>query len=91
MGDPDEDIQEQAFNVVRNLTETEDGIAMVFREIGIQVLGRITVGLSSGNDNVVMQVYTFSCKKVSFLFTNLYPRLPPRSPTCQMEHTNNKI
>ena len=59
MSDPDEDIQEQAFNVVRNLTESEDGIGMVFREIGIQVLGRITVGLNSGNDNVVLQVFFF--------------------------------
>jgi len=55
LGDPDEDVQEQAFNAVRNLTESEDGIAMVFREIGILVLGRITSGLNSGNDNVVLQ------------------------------------
>ena len=34
MGNPDEDVQEQAFNVVRNLTESEDGISMVFREVG---------------------------------------------------------
>ena len=42
---------------MRNLTESEDGIAMVFREVGIQVLGRITAGLSSGNDHVVLQVF----------------------------------
>lgn len=60
MGDPDEDVQEQAFNVVRNLTESEDGIAMVFKEVGKEVLGCVTVGLSSVNDNVVLQVnFTF--------------------------------
>ena len=71
MGDPDEDVQEQAFNVVRNLTESEDGIAMVFKEVGKEVLGCVTVGLSSVNDNVVLQVnFTFLLrffkKKVSF-------------------------
>ena len=71
MGDPDEDVQEQAFNVVRNLTESEDGIAMVFKEVGKEVLGCVTVGLSSVNDNVVLQVnftflLRFFLKKVSF-------------------------
>ena len=68
MGDPDEDVQEQAFNAVRNLTESEDGIAMVFREIGIQVLGRITSGLNSGNDNVVLQVFFSHSFFLQFLF-----------------------
>ena len=36
-GDPDEDVQEQAFNVVRNLTESENGIAMVFKVV-LQVI-----------------------------------------------------
>ena len=67
LGDPDEDIQEQAFNVVRNLTESEEGIAMVFREIGIQVLGRVTAALSSKNDNVVLQVR--SSPLVFFIYT----------------------
>ena len=93
MSDPDEDIQEQAFNVVRNLTESEDGIGMVFREIGIQVLGRITVGLNSGNDNVVLQVFFF----FFFLFLKKNPLLNsitrqfPLSPTCQMDYLNTKI
>jgi hypothetical protein len=56
LGDPVEDVQEQAFNVVRNLTESEDGIAMVFKEVGKEVLSCVTAGLSSGNDNVVFQV-----------------------------------
>jgi hypothetical protein len=62
LGDPVEDVQEQAFNVVRNLTESEDGIAMVFKEVGKEVLSCVTAGLSSGNDNVVFQVFflTFS-------------------------------
>jgi armadillo repeat-containing protein 8 len=57
LSDQDEDVQEQAFNVVRNLTESEDGIAMVFKEVGKEVLGCITVGLNSVNDNVVLQVF----------------------------------
>ena len=89
LGDPDEDVQEQAFNAVRNLTESEDGIAMVFREIGIQVLGRITTGLSSRNDNVVLQVFFFLLY-IYIFFTEQYPRRPLRLPTCPMEQTNNK-
>ena len=57
LSDPDEDVQEQAFNVVRNLTESEEGIAMVFKEVGREVLSCVTAGLSSGNDNVVLQVF----------------------------------
>lgn len=57
LSDPDEDVQEQAFNVVRNLTESEDGIAMVFKEVSKEVLTCVTAGLSSGNDNVVLQVF----------------------------------
>ena len=57
LSDPDEDVQEQAFNVVRNLTESEDGIGMVFKEVGKEVLSCVTAGLSSGNDNVVLQVF----------------------------------
>ena len=57
MGDPDEDVREKAFNVVRKLTESEDGIAMVFKEVGKEVLSRVTTGLGSGNDNVVLQVF----------------------------------
>ena len=67
MGDSDGDVQEQAFNVVRNLTESEDGIAMVFKEVGKEVLGCITLGLSSGNDNVVLQVFNIS-STIIYLF-----------------------
>ena len=63
LGDPDEDVQEQAFNVVRNLTELEDEIATVFK-VGEEVFSCITAGLSSGNDNLVLQViFTFSILK----------------------------
>ncbi|KAF8166401.1 hypothetical protein BJ912DRAFT_1149910 [Pholiota molesta] len=34
LGDADEAFQEQAFNLLRNLAENEDGIAMLFRELG---------------------------------------------------------
>ena len=99
LSDPDEDVQEQAFNVVRNLTESEEGIAMVFKEVGKEVLGCITVGLNSVNDNVVLQVFFFF--EISY-FTFFYillltpytfcaPRQLLRSPTCRMELSNNKI
>ena len=68
LGDSDGDVQEQAFNVVRNLTESEDGIAMVFKEVGKEVLSCITLGLSSGNDNVVLQVFYIS-STIIYLFT----------------------
>ena len=57
LGDPVEDVQEQAFNVLRNSTELEDGIAMVFKEVGKEVLSCVTAGLSSGSDNVVLLSY----------------------------------
>ena len=43
--------------MVRNLTESEDGIAMVFKEVGKEVLSCVTAGLSSGNDDDVLQVF----------------------------------
>ncbi|KDR69187.1 hypothetical protein GALMADRAFT_160499 [Galerina marginata CBS 339.88] len=56
LSDPDEDIQEQGFNTLRNLAENEDGIAMVFREIGPQpLLDRIVLGLRSPCDDVLLQ------------------------------------
>ncbi|KAJ2929905.1 hypothetical protein H1R20_g7191, partial [Candolleomyces eurysporus] len=45
--DPDLGIQEQAYHVVRNLSETEDGIEMVFREMGADaILESITESIS---------------------------------------------
>ena len=43
-------------NAVQKLAESEDGIAMVFKEVGKEVLSCVTAGLSSGNDNVILQV-----------------------------------
>ena len=43
--------------MVRNLTEPEDGIAMAFKEVGKEVLSCVTAGLSSGNDDDVLQVF----------------------------------
>ncbi|EDR07124.1 uncharacterized protein LACBIDRAFT_147635, partial [Laccaria bicolor S238N-H82] len=39
--DPDEAVQEQAFAILRNLTESEEGIEMVFSEVGPKVLDLI--------------------------------------------------
>ncbi|CAA7262370.1 unnamed protein product [Cyclocybe aegerita] len=47
LSDADEEIQEQAFNLVRNLAENEEGIAMVYREIGPHVLGKLVDGMRS--------------------------------------------
>jgi hypothetical protein len=52
--DTDLDIQEQGFNILRNLAENEEGIAMVFREIP-QALGKLIDGMRSSNEDVVLQ------------------------------------
>lgn len=54
LGDPEADIQEQGFNILRNLAENEEGIAMVFREVP-QVLGKLVEGMRSSNEDVVLQ------------------------------------
>ncbi|TFK37457.1 armadillo-type protein [Crucibulum laeve] len=55
LSDPDIAIQEQAFNIVRNLAEDEDSIDMVFSEIGNEViLDKITMALGSKEDDVVL-------------------------------------
>ena len=71
MGDPDEDVQ-QAFSVVRNLTESEDRIAMVFKEVGKEVLSCVTAELSSGNDNVVLQVVLHFSSTIFLLKKGIY-------------------
>ncbi|KAF9472293.1 ARM repeat-containing protein [Pholiota conissans] len=55
LDDPDEAFKEQAFNLLRNLAENEDGIAMIFRELGPAVLTRLLHGLSSSSTDVVLQ------------------------------------
>ena len=54
LNDPESDIQEQAFNIFRNLAENEEGIAMVFREVP-QVLTNLVQGMRSFNEDVVLQ------------------------------------
>jgi hypothetical protein len=50
-------VQEQAFTVVRNLAENEQGIDMLFRELGAEVLLRtITAALAAPDDDVLLQV-----------------------------------
>jgi len=54
--DPDEAVQEQAFNVVRNIAEDEDSIDMIFEELGSEVLlSHVATSLSSSDDDVVLQ------------------------------------
>jgi hypothetical protein len=57
--DPDESIQEQAFAILRNLTESEEGIEMVFSEVGPKVLDIIAAtlgGSACACDDVMLQV-----------------------------------
>ncbi|CAL1705500.1 unnamed protein product [Somion occarium] len=54
--DSDLSVQEQAFHVVRHLADGEEGIEMVFVEMGEQVLlGSLSIALESENENVVCQ------------------------------------
>ncbi|KAF5323748.1 hypothetical protein D9619_012877 [Psilocybe cf. subviscida] len=54
--DPNLEMQEQAFNLLRNLAENEDGIAMVFRELTSSVLlEKLVYGLNSPSEDVVLQ------------------------------------
>lgn len=53
---PDSRIQEQAFNIVRNLADNEDGIDLVFQEIGVNILlDRARTALESTDDDVTQQ------------------------------------
>ena len=81
MGDPDEGVQDQAFNVVQNLTESEDGIAILFKEVGKDISSCVTAGLSSGNDNFVLQVFTFFLYDF-FLIKMRYTDTLLYSPAC---------
>ncbi|KAJ7590838.1 ARM repeat-containing protein [Mycena floridula] len=54
--DPDEAVQEQAFNVVRNIAEDEDSIDMIFEELGSEaLLSHVATSLRSSDDDVVLQ------------------------------------
>ncbi|KAF8634530.1 hypothetical protein AX15_000830 [Amanita polypyramis BW_CC] len=53
---PDTRIQEQAFNIIRNLSENEEGIGLIFEEIGTDVLlDHIRAALESTDDDVTQQ------------------------------------
>jgi hypothetical protein len=88
LSDPDEGVQEQAFNVVRNLAENEDGIDMVFRELGAEsLMAHLETALQSSDEDVILQVnpsppllplpniITHSST------TNQPGRIPPRKPS----------
>ena len=55
-------LQEQSFYLVRNLADTEEGIDMVFAEIGSDLLlGALSQALDSENDDVLAQVRSPHC------------------------------
>jgi hypothetical protein len=55
--DADEGLQEQAWGVVRNLSENETGIDMVFTEFDSETLvSQLTVAIGSKNEDVLIQV-----------------------------------
>jgi hypothetical protein len=50
-------VQEQAWNIVCNLAENEEGVELVMREMGGEVLFHsLLAGLESSEENVVLQV-----------------------------------
>ncbi|KAG6808124.1 hypothetical protein H0H92_005319, partial [Tricholoma furcatifolium] len=54
--DPDPELREQAFNVLRNVAESEAGVALIHAEIGEDVvLDHAANALKSTNDDVVLQ------------------------------------
>jgi len=55
--DPDDKIQEQAFWIAQNLAENEEGIDLVFQELGAEDLLRsLTLALESPHEEVVPPV-----------------------------------
>lgn len=62
MADPDHGIQEQAFNVLRNIAEDEPGIELIFRELDAEMLLQsLTACMSSPDptmEDVILQVRT---------------------------------
>jgi hypothetical protein len=55
--DLDASVQEQAWNIVRNLAENEPGIDMVIQELGAETLfASLLTALGSSNEDVVLQV-----------------------------------
>ena len=60
------EFQEEAFHIVRNLADNDEGIEMVFEGLGVNnLLNALAQGLGSDNDGVLRQV----SPSVSFLYT----------------------
>lgn len=50
------DVQEQTFNILRNVAESHQGIDIIFENITVEVLmGHITSALTSSSDDVMLQ------------------------------------
>lgn len=61
MSDLDGKVREQAFWVLRSLSENEFGVGLVFRELGSNgLLDSLTEGLNSRNEDIVLQVRLFA-------------------------------
>jgi hypothetical protein len=76
--DPDETLEEQAFNVLRNLAESEDGIDTVFYELDAEMLiTHLETALQSSEDDVVIQV--------SLSHRVPHPQCNPASHTMQVK------
>lgn len=57
MVDDDPGIQEQAFHVLRHIADDDEGIDMIFREMGADILLQSLSGaLESENDDLLRQV-----------------------------------
>lgn len=101
--DPDPEIQEQAFTILRNLTADEAGVNMVFGAMGDEGLAScLSAGLDSAHEMVVREVrppspllFTFHTSQFAFyvslshLTTHLH-RQPMSSATSPTAHAPNK-
>ena len=82
--DDDVGIQEQAFHVVRHLAEPEDGIEMVFQEMGEQVLlSSLSRALLSEHEDVVRQVRAHLTDNSKIVYSYSRCRLSTSSETSQ--------
>ena len=82
--DDDVGIQEQAFHVVRHLAEPEDGIEMVFQEMGEQVLSSsLSRALLSEHEDVVRQVRAHLTDNSKIIYSYSRYRLSTSSETSQ--------
>ena len=82
--DDDVGIQEQAFHVVRHLAEPEDGIEMVFQEMGEQVLlSSLSRALLSEHEDVVRQVRAHLTHNSKIVYSYSFYRRSTSSETSQ--------